>query len=221
MVSHYTTRKKKPLGVLHVLLACLFVWRRKNRHGFCTYYMPMSRLSITPQYLERKNRHGFCTYYVPMSCLSITPQERMNRLRFCTNYVPMSYLSITPQRRKNRTFCVSITLQERMNRHGFCKYYVPMFCCDTTTVWPMLISDEPLLSGQPLLSGHLPFPRGWPLDRCSAEYLLLLWKTSNHHIFGFRTSTWFAFWSCLFIWKVFQHLRVKTILILVSHGSGT
>ena len=31
----------------------------------------------------------------------------------------------------------------------------------------MLISDEPLLSGQPLLSGHLPFPRGWPLNRGS------------------------------------------------------
>ena len=29
MVSHYTTRKKKPSGVLHVLLAYLFVWRRK------------------------------------------------------------------------------------------------------------------------------------------------------------------------------------------------
>ena len=28
----------------------------------------------------------------------------------------------------------------------------------------MLICDKPLLSGQPLLSGHLPVPRGWPLD---------------------------------------------------------
>ena len=32
----------------------------------------------------------------------------------------------------------------------------------------MLISDEtPLISGQPRLAGHLPFPRGWPLNQGS------------------------------------------------------
>jgi len=37
-----------------------------------------------------------------------------------------------------------------------------------------LIPDEPLLSSQPLLSGHLPFPRGWPLNRDSTVIIILM-----------------------------------------------
>ena len=36
----------------------------------------------------------------------------------------------------------------------------------------VVISDETLLGGQPLLSGHLPFPRGWSLNRGRGDCML-------------------------------------------------
>ena len=46
-------------------LCLIWVSHHKEERTFC--------VSITLQ--ERMNRHGFCTYYVPMFCLSITPHH--------------------------------------------------------------------------------------------------------------------------------------------------